>query len=77
MYPATVRAVLSMIIVLFIVSMTTYLHCEPEFGQEDMAAEIIRDGDEPCIFARLDVILKWVKENHGRQVGKRGEWNSG
>lgn len=47
--------------------------CEPEFGQEDMAAEIVRDGDEPSIYARPDVILKWVKEGKPRET----RWEEG
>ncbi len=42
--------------------------CEPEFGQEDPNAYTVLDGDEPCIYASPDIILKWIGEGKPRDT---------
>lgn len=38
------------------------IECDSWFGREDPDDETVRAGDEPCIYAAPDVILKWIKE---------------
>ncbi len=42
--------------------------CEPDFGSEDPFAYSVLCGDEPCIYASPDVILKWIKEEKPRDT---------
>ena len=36
--------------------------CEASFAEDSYNSEIVRMGDEPCVYAAPDVILKWIKE---------------
>ncbi len=42
--------------------------CEADFGQEEPFSELVQYGDEPCIYATPDLILKWVKEGKPRET---------
>jgi hypothetical protein len=42
--------------------------CESDFGSEDPHAYSVLCGDEPCIYASPDVILKWIKEEKPRDT---------
>ena len=42
--------------------------CEADFGQEDPFSELVQYGDEPCIYATPDLILRWVKD--GKHTGQ-------
>ncbi len=47
--------------------------CEPFFGQENPWHEIVQEGDEPCIYASPDLILRWIKEGKPRET----RWEEG
>ena len=42
--------------------------CESTYGNEDPNADAVLDGDEPCIYATPDVILRWIKEGKPRDT---------
>ena len=47
--------------------------CEASNGWEELDAGAVLDGDEPCIFAYPDVILRWIKEGKPRHTS----WEEG
>ena len=36
--------------------------CDADFAHTDPANNAVQMGDEPCVYAPLDVILKWIRE---------------
>ena len=40
--------------------------CSAEYAEEDPHSEIVLDGDAPCVYASVDVILKWINEGKPR-----------
>lgn len=42
--------------------------CEASFGEESQNAQIVLEGDEPCIYASPDVILHWIKNGKPRNT---------
>ena len=47
--------------------------CEASNGWEELDAGAVLNGDEPCIFAYPDVILRWIKEGKPRHTS----WEDG
>ena len=37
-----------------------------EYAEEDPHSEIVLNGDAPCVYASVDVILKWINEGKPR-----------
>lgn len=42
--------------------------CEALFGVEEPGADAVRTGDEPCVFATADVILRWIREGKPKKT---------
>ena len=42
--------------------------CEAYYAYEDIHAEAVQMKDEPCIYATVDVILRWIKEGKPRDT---------
>ena len=42
--------------------------CEAYYAEDDPSADAVVMGDEPCVFATVDVILKWIKEGKPRDT---------
>ena len=42
--------------------------CDAEWGWDDFNENAVIMGDEPCIFARPDAILKWIREGKPRMT---------
>ena len=42
--------------------------CEAYFAENDPSADAVVMGDEPCVFAAVDVILRWIKEGKPRDT---------
>ena len=40
--------------------------CSAEYAEEDPYSEIVMAGDAPCVYASVDVILKWINEGKPR-----------
>ena len=40
--------------------------CEAEYAEYDKNAEIVLMGDAPCVYAPVDVILRWISEGKPR-----------
>lgn len=47
--------------------------CDAWFGQYDQMNAVVKSGDEPCVFASPDVVLKWIEE----KKPKRTYWIDG
>ena len=41
---------------------------EAFYGECDMSNDAVLEGDEPCVYAKLDVILKWIEEGKPRRT---------
>ena len=42
--------------------------CEAYYAEDDPAANAVVMGDEPCVFASVDVMLRWIKEGKPRDT---------
>ena len=42
--------------------------CDAGYGHEDPNNEAVLCGDEPCIYATPDIILRWIKEGKSRDT---------
>ena len=42
--------------------------CEADYAEKDPNNYAVLCGDEPCVFAPIDVILKWIKEGKPRET---------
>lgn len=42
--------------------------CEAYYAVEDLHAEAVQMKDEPCVYATVDVILRWIKEGKPRDT---------
>ena len=42
--------------------------CEAYYAEDDPAANAVVMGDEPCVYATVDVILRWIKEGKPRDT---------
>lgn len=40
--------------------------CEAYYAVEDLHADAVQMKDEPCVYATVDVILRWIKEGKPR-----------
>lgn len=40
--------------------------CEADYAEEDTDHYAVKYGDEPCVYAPIDVILRWIKEGKPR-----------
>ena len=40
--------------------------CEADFAEQDSDHDAVIYGDEPCVYATLDVILRWIREGKPR-----------
>ena len=47
--------------------------CEASFASYEMDDEAVLYGDEPCVYAPPDVILRWIQEGKPRQT----QWTEG
>jgi hypothetical protein len=42
--------------------------CEAYYAEEDPKHIAVKWGDEPCVYATIDVILRWIKEGKPRST---------
>ena len=40
--------------------------CEAYYAEDDLNANAVLMGDEPCVYAPVDVILRWINEGKPR-----------
>ena len=42
--------------------------CEADYAKDSLEDAAVRWGDEPCVYAPVDVILRWIKEGKPRET---------
>ena len=51
--------------------------CDANFAEEDMKLNAVVWGDEPCVYAPVDIILRWIKEGKPRVTNWRESTENG
>ena len=47
--------------------------CEADYAEDDLNAEAVLMGDEACVYAPIDVILRWINEGKPKNTS----WEDG
>ncbi len=45
--------------------------CDADYSEYDLDHDAVKWGDEPCVYATVDVILRWIKEGRPRTTNWR------